>query len=263
MQFLKLGVATAGFGLPLREAIRRASGIGAQGVLLDARYELNPSDFSESARRQFLHLLGELGLQLVGFQFPLRRPLLDPQEMDLRVDSLRKAMTLAAQFQVRLLTFRVGPVPASDDPKSGVLFRQVLEDLAVHGNHVGVVPAITPAGESPERLKDFLDGIQGGFIGIDCDPTHYLASQHLTPNLLRGLHDRIVHVQVKDALRDLDGRIREMAVGRGEVNWTEIVPTLQEIEYKGWLTINRTDGTDRLGDSGRAIEYLKTLFWGG
>lgn len=263
MQILKISVATAGFGLPLKEAIKKAASIGAQGLLLDARYEIQTQEFTDSARRQFQHLLGELGLKLIGFQFPLRRPLADPADLDLRVDSLKKAMSLAALFQVRVLTFRTGPIPASDESKPFIEFRQILEDLALHGNHIGVVPALTPAGETPEQLKRLLEEIKTGFVGIDCDPALNLATKQRTTEILRSLHDRIAHVQIRDALRDLDGQVREMVVGRGEVDWTEIIPTLQEIEYRGWLTINRTDGNDRVGDAGRAIEYLQELFPGG
>ncbi len=262
MQILKISVATAGFGLPLRDAVRRAASIGAQGLLLDARYEIQPHEFTESARKQFQHLLGELGLKLIGFQFPLRRPLADPTDLDLRIDSLRKAISLAALFQVRLVTFRVGPIPELDESKPAAEFCRILEDLALHGNHVGVIPAITPAGESPERLKALLDRIKTGFIGIDCDPSLNLTTKHRSTELIRTLHDRISHVRIRDALRDLDGQIREMVVGRGEVDWTELIPTLQEVEYQGWLTVSRTDGPDRIGDSARAIEYLRQLFWG-
>ena len=93
MQILKIGVATAGFELPLRDAVRRASAIGAQGVLLDARREVNSVDFTESARRQFQHLLSELGLQLAAFHFPLRRPLAESKDLDQRIDALKKAMS--------------------------------------------------------------------------------------------------------------------------------------------------------------------------
>jgi len=264
MQILKIGVATAGFELPLRDAVRRASAIGAQGVLLDARREVNSVDFTESARRQFQHLLSELGLQLAAFHFPLRRPLAESKDLDQRIDALKKAMSLAAQFQVRTLTFRVGPIPelAETPTPQAVEFIGILEEIALHGNHIGVIPAIIPGGESPASLRDLLAEIKTGFIGIDCDPTLNLSARRGTTELLRTLHERIVHFQVRDALKDLDGQIREMVVGRGEVDWTEIIPTLQEIEYRGWLTVNRGDGTDRIGDSSRAIEYLKTLFWG-
>lgn len=263
MQPLKIGVATVGFGLPIREGVKRAAAIGAQGLLLDARYELQAQEFTQSARRQFQLFLGELGLSLIGFNYPLRRPLVEPEDLDRRVDSLKQAMSLAAQFRVGLLTFRTGPIPTPEELGPSADFRRILEDLALYGNHVGVVPAVTPGGESPERLDQLLSEIKTGFVGIDCDPSCNLADSGKTARILRALHGRISHFRIRDAHRDLDGRIREAVVGRGEVDWTEIIPTLQEIEYHGWLTIDRTEGSDRIGDAQRAIEFLKTLFFGG
>ena len=263
MQLLNLGVATAGFGLPIRESLRRAAAMGAQGVVFDARYEVQGEEFTDSARRQLKHLLDELGLRLVGFHYPIRRPITDPQDVDRRIEALRKAMSLSALFQCRILTFRFGALPAADDLEGSEYFQQVLEDLALHGNRVGVIPTLISGGESPQRMKEFLARVTSGFIGVDCDPTQHLGRRNQVSEMLRELHDRISHVQVKDALRDLDGQIREVPVGRGEVDWTEILPTLQEIEYRGWLTVNRTSGGDWLGDCARAIEYMRTLLLGG
>jgi len=260
MQSLNLSVATAGFGLPIRESLRRASAMGAKGVVFDARYEIKGEEFTESARRQLLHLLSELGLQLVGFHYPIRRPITDPVDVDRRLEALRKALNLAALFQCRLLTFRFGALPLADDAEGNLYFQQILEDLAAHGNRVGVIPTLISGGEAPPRMKELLEKISSGFIGIDCDPTQHLGRKNQVSAMLRLLHDRITHVQVKDALRDLDGQTREVAVGRGEVDWTELIPTLHEIEYRGWLTVNRASGDDCLGDSARAIEYVRNLF---
>jgi sugar phosphate isomerase/epimerase len=76
---------------------------------------------------------------------------------------------------------------------------------------------------------------------------------------LRTLHSLILHLTARDAIRDIDAGGLETALGRGEVEWVELLPLLDEINYSGWVTVNRTQGDDRAGDAARAIQYLKNV----
>ena len=37
---------------------------------------------------------------------------------------------------------------------------------------------------------------------------------------------------------------------------------LQEMDYRGWLTVDRTQGDDRAGDAGRTVQFLKSVYRG-
>ena len=71
------------------------------------------------------------------------------------------------------------------------------------------------------------------------------------------------HVTARDAVRDLnaEGGAMEVPIGRGEVDWVELLPLLHEAEFRGWVTVNRSQGTDRAGDVTRGLQYLgRVLF---
>ena len=54
MNLTKLAVATAAFSQPLKQSLRTAARLDVEGVVLDARAELRPTDLTESGQRQFL-----------------------------------------------------------------------------------------------------------------------------------------------------------------------------------------------------------------
>ncbi len=89
MRPLRLALATSCLGQPLKPALMLASRLGANGVQLDARNEIKPSEMSATGRRQFLHLLSEIGLQIASLDFPLRRRLWDEERLDARLDALK------------------------------------------------------------------------------------------------------------------------------------------------------------------------------
>jgi sugar phosphate isomerase/epimerase len=84
-------------------------------------------------------------------------------------------------------------------------------------------------------------------------------SGHNPAQAFRALHPWVIHVTARDAIRDVDAGGVETALGRGEVDWVEFLPLLDEIEYAGWVTVNRTQGEDRAGDVARGVEYLKNV----
>src|SRR5690349_3868632 len=105
-QILKIAVAGHCFPGPLKQSLPTIRQTGARGVQFNARDDLKPSEFSETGRRQLLHQLDELGLSVASLQFPTRRALYDPQELDGRVAAIKRVMEFSAQLQARVVTVR-------------------------------------------------------------------------------------------------------------------------------------------------------------
>ncbi len=255
----RIAVATRCFRQPLRQSLETARQIGARAVQFDARNELKPSELSGTGRRQFLHELADLDLAVASLWFPTRRPYYDLDQLEARVAATKAAMQFAYQLKASIVTARVGRIP--DDPESEdyQVLCAVLNDLARYGNRVGATLAITPGNESPETLSRLIENVTEGPIGINCDPAVFVMSGHDPAEALRALHELILHVQVRDALRDVDGGGLEVPVGRGEVQWDEFLAVIDEAAFHGWLTVERTTGDDKLNDVARAIEYLNRL----
>jgi len=254
-----LAVATRAFAQPLNLALRRAAACGATGVQFELREELRPELFSESGRKQFLHRLAEQGLSLAPPFFPTRRALHDPEQIDQRVTAVGSAMSFAAELRARVMTIRLGPIPSEEAREARRVLVTILNDLARHGNHVGVTLAITPSGEPAEVYQKLLAQVKEGPIGIDFDPSAFVCSGLKVADAFRTLHTHVAHVQARDGVRSLDGMAAETAVGEGMVDWTELLALLFEAGFGGWVTAVRNQGSDRGADVERAIRYLKAI----
>jgi sugar phosphate isomerase/epimerase len=228
-------------------------------VQFDARDELRPGELTDTGRRQLLHLLGETGLSIASLALATRRSFYDEDQLDARVAAAKRALDHAWQLQARVVTARIGKVPGDKESKAYRLLFEVLSDLARHGNQVGATLAITPSHDSPQVLSELVGSIKTGPLGIDFDPAVFVMSGHNPAEALRTLHPLVMHFTARDAIRDVDAGGIETALGRGEVEWIELLPLLDEINYSGWVTVNRTQGEDRAGDAARAIQYLKNV----
>jgi sugar phosphate isomerase/epimerase len=113
-------------------------------------------------------------------------------------------------------------------------------------------------------------------FGINFDPSH-LHWQQVDPVMfLEGHADRIVHIHIKDAVRRLDGRNGIIAshlpfgdgrrgwdfraVGRGGVNWEELMRAVNRIGYEGPLSIEWEDvGIDREIAAPESLRLVRQL----
>ncbi len=259
MQF-RYSMSTSSLNLPLRAALKVAAQVpGVQGVRIDARTELRPAEMSETGKRELLHFLKEHGLQLSSLSFFTRHAYYDETDLDRRIAATREAMELAALLKVPYLSVRVGRIPAEEESRNWQMLCEVMNDLARHGNHIGVTLAIVAGTEPTERVNQFLEEIRTGPLAIDFDPARQLVEGESISTRLRGLHRHVKEFTARDAVRDFSGGSEETSLGRGEVVWDELLATLVEIDYRGWITLQRTGGEHRQQELERSARYLQNI----
>jgi sugar phosphate isomerase/epimerase len=113
-------------------------------------------------------------------------------------------------------------------------------------------------------------------LGLNLDPSHFI-HQFLDPAAFaREFADQIVHVHVKDATRRLDGRRSILgshvdfdapergwtfvSPGRGDVDFEAFIRALNEIDYRGPLSVEWEDaGMDREWGAREAHEFVRKL----
>src|SRR5260370_12363646 len=168
-------------------------------------------------------------------------------------------MDHAWQLRAPVVTARIGKIPIDKESKSYRILFDVLSDVARHGNQVGSTLAITPTHDSSEALAELVAAVKSGPVGIDFDPAVIVMSGQKPAEAFRALHPWVLHVTARDAIRDIDAGGVETALGRGEVDWVEFLPLLDEVEYAGWVTVARAQGEDRAGDVARGVQYLNNV----
>lgn len=259
MPALRFAAATRYFDQPIRQAIDTAASIGATGVQFDVRNELKPSELSETGRRHLIRQLGEQRLELASFEYPTRRAFHDHDSLDARIAGLKAALQFAYSMGVTVVVGRIGRIPDDPELPKYKLLCDVLNDIARHSNRVGATFAITPSSDSAEGLQGLFERITDGPIGLNLDPAGLIMSDCDPVSTYRALYDRVLSVQIRDGLRDVDGQGVEVPVGRGEVVWDELLALLEEGTFRGWLVATRSSGDDKAGDMARAIRYVRMV----
>ncbi len=254
----RLAVAAKYLDDDIGRAIRHASELGVTGLLFDARTQLRPDTLSQTGRRQLLHRLEKTGLVVAGLTFPLRHRLYDLEKLDERISALKNALTFSFQLRAPLLTLPLGGIP---DPDSAdyALVVEVLNDLAAHANRVGSVIALNVSHEPPDLVRSLLGKVSAGPVGINFQPDQIVLAGRSPGEQFRELYRDVYHVVARDVVRDGTAGGEETPLGRGEVGWETLLPTLEDASYRGWLTLERRSGTDIFGDLRNAVAYVRRI----
>jgi sugar phosphate isomerase/epimerase len=256
---IKVGVQLASLRLPLKQGLLMAREMGAQAVEIDARHELRPEELSQTGVRQVRKMLDDLDLRVSCLSFRTRRGYHVADDLEARIDATKRALRLAFDLGTNVVVNHIGSVPADDDPALGTLV-QALADIGRFSHKVGAFLAAETATESGADLAKLLARLPPGSIGVDLNPAQLIIHGHSPLEAVKALGPHVMHVHANDAARDVSvGRGIEVQLGRGSAEFPELLATLEEHQYRGYITIERRDADNAVAEVRQAIEFLRNL----
>jgi sugar phosphate isomerase/epimerase len=260
MNRLKIGVRLESLGLPLRRALSEAGRMGVSGVQVDSVGDLAPGALTESGRREFRHLLRAHNLELTALGCPLRRGLDCAENQQPRIEHVQRVLSLSFELGPRVVIVQAGVV--TDDPENPRthILSESLQALSQSGDRVGATLALETGLEDGSVLAAFLDRFESGALGVNLDPANLLLHGFDPYASVQRLNRRIVHCHAKDARQASASRsAQEVPLGHGDIEWMQLLGVLEEVEYRGWLTIERETGENRLADVAAGVVFLRRL----
>jgi len=254
MNRLRLGLCLDSLKLPLRRALTEAARLGVRGVQVDAVGDLSPNTLSETGRREFCTLLRVHDLELTALGCPLRRGLDTSENQQPRLEHIRQVMSLSADLGTRVVVVPAGVIPSADnDPRIPVL-TESLNNLARHGDRIGVIAALATGSEPGAVLNAFLKRFDTGSLGANLDPATLLLNGFDPYESVRALSPLILHAHAKDVRVAPNRAAQEVPLGHGDIDWLKYLSVLEEVEYRGWLTI-----VSQREDVAAAVAFLRRL----
>jgi L-ribulose-5-phosphate 3-epimerase len=260
MDRLKIGVRLESLALPLRRALAEASRLGVSGVQVDAAGELSPAALSATGRREVRNLLRGYNLELTALGCPLRRGLDAAEDQQQRLDHVREVLALSFDLGPRVAIVQAGLAPDAPDSTRGALRREALLAAGQCGDRIGARLALGTGLESGSALAGFLQSLDTGGLGANLNPAGLLENGFDPYESVRALRGRILHSHATDGRRSGPSRAaRGVPPGRGDVDWVRYLGVLEEVEYRGWLTLVRQAGDSGLSEVGGGIAFLRQL----
>jgi L-ribulose-5-phosphate 3-epimerase len=252
---MKVGIITASLPMELRAGLRKAKEIGAHGVQLwVAHNELDPKVLTKSGRQELLAYVNSLGLEISALCGDIGG-FTDDGTVDERIAHTKLMFDLCVDLRTPILTTHIGVVPDNTESRAYAALVDAVREVAGYAAACGCCFATETGPESGQALADFLDRVGSAGGKVNYDPANMCMAGFDHINDVRVLREFIVHTHAKDGIRNEE---KEVALGKGDVNFPEYLAVLREIGYSGYLTVERECGDDPVADIVEAVRFLKT-----
>ncbi len=168
---------------------------------------------------------------------------------------------IAARLKLGVVTFHAGFLPHEEsDPSYGKLFSRIskLADLFASRN---IQLGFETGQESADTLRQFLTKLNRDNVGVNFDPANMILYEKGDPiAALRTLAPWLKQCHIKDARQTkVSGTWgEEVPSGTGEVDWNAFFRVLREVNFQGYLCIEREAGQQRVADIQAARDMVLT-----
>ncbi|MBQ2694402.1 MAG: sugar phosphate isomerase/epimerase [Clostridia bacterium] len=273
-----IGVIIDSFRTDITTAVKKAASVGAQGIQVYATHgEMSPESMTAAKISEFKKLVADNGLKISalcgdlgggGFSFADRNPE--------KIEKSKRIIDLAKELDTNVVPTHIGVVPEDKSHDRYKVMQEACFELSRYADEIGAHFAIETGPETSAILKEFLDSLGSTGVGVNLDPANLVMVTGDDPaGAVYNLQKYIVHTHAKDGKqiffkdpeivyglkKDViitEDSFIEVPLGEGQVDWVKYLAALEDIGYKGFLTIEREVGDDPEKDIRKAVEFLKS-----
>ena len=274
-----IGAIVDSFKLETRDAIKAAAAIGARGIQMYSTNGVNsPENLVGQARKDLLSFVKDQGMVFSAICGDLGQGFMKPEKNPMLIDKSKRIMELAKELETDIVTTHIGVVPADKNHDRYKIMQEACYELAQYADSMDSHFAIETGPETAETLKMFLDDLGSTGVAVNLDPANFVMVTGDDPvAAVHTLKKYIVHTHAKDGIKLLDRSpeiiyraiehdnwdkepaFREVPLGQGSVDFPAYLKALEEIGYKGFLTIEREVGNDPAADIQLAADFLRQI----
>ena len=275
-----IGVILESFRTDTKTAIEKAAALGADGIQMYAtKGENAPENLSHAKRRELLDMVKSNGLRFSALCGDLGRGFFHPELNPELIERSKRIMELAKDLETDIVTTHIGVVPEDKTVARYGIMQEACFELSRYADSLDAHFAIETGPEPSHVLKEFLDGLHSTGVAVNLDPANLVMVVGDDPvRAVHNLKDYIVHTHAKDGvmlqrtnpeyiysvtpkpveLEDVKF-YREVPLGEGGVNFDTYLRALEEIGYRGFLTIEREAGLTPEADILTAKNHLLSV----
>lgn len=246
------------------EAIKKAAQIGANGIqMYSTKGNNSPDKLTAQRKRELLNVAKDNGIVFSAICGDLGKGFTDPELNPELIEKSKRIMELAKELECDIVTTHIGTVPKDPNEDTYKIMQEACFELAQFADSINSHFAVETGPEVSSVLKPFLDSLNSKGVSVNLDPANLVMCVGDDPvQAVYNLKDYIVHTHAKDGIRvkrtDSDGyRPVEVPLGTGGVDFSKYLAALEDIGYRGFLTIERECGDTPEADIVTAMDYLK------
>ena len=275
-----IGVILESFRKPIPEAVDAAAKLGAKGLQVYATAtKLAKTEMSPAQRKDVLHMVKDHGMCFSALCGDLGKGFGNPELNPALVEESKRILDIALEMETNIVTTHIGVVPTDENHPRYCIMQDACGELARYADTLGAHFAVETGPEPASVLYRFLEGLHSSGVSVNLDPANLVMVNRDDPvAAVHTLKKYIVHTHAKDGrqLHECDPEVVygvrprdpdcvtdksfiELPLGEGDVPFPAYLKALEDVGYRGFLTIEREVGDHPERDIASAVDFLKNL----
>ena len=275
-----IGVILESFRKPIPEAVDAAAKLGAKGLQVYATAtKLAKTEMSPAQRKDVLRMVKDHGMCFSALCGDLGKGFGNPELNPALVEESKRILDIALEMETNIVTTHIGVVPTDEKHPRYRIMQDACGELARYADTLGAHFAVETGPEPAAVLGRFLDGLHSSGVSVNLDPANLVMVNRDDPvAAVHTLKKYIVHTHAKDGrqLHECDPEVVygvrprdpdcvtdksfiELPLGEGDVPFPAYLKALEDVGYRGFLTIEREVGDHPERDIASAVDFLKNL----
>lgn len=274
-----IGAMLDSFQLETKAAVKAAASLGVTGLQMYATEGENaPEVLTGTKRSELLRYVKDHGMVFSAICGDMGKAFNDRQRNIKLIERSKRIMDLAKELETDVVTTHIGVIPADRTCDQYKILQEAAFELATYADSIGGHFAIETGPETAVTLKAFLDDLHSVGVAVNMDPANFVMVTRDDPvQAVYTLKDYIVHTHAKDGINlcpcdpfeiysevdhgawDQEPAFEEVPLGQGSVDFPAYLKALDEIGYRGYLTIEREVGDNPATDIKLAADFLKQI----
>ncbi len=276
-----IGVILESFRLPTIEAIKKAKECKAQGLQIYATdNEHSPDNMTPIKILELKKMVSDEGLVISALCGDLGRGFTNKELNPSLVEKSKKILYLGKELGTNIVTTHIGVIPNDPNHDRYKVMQESCFALAEYADSINSHFAVETGPEDAITLKNFLDSLNSKGVAVNLDPANLVMVTGDDPvEAVHTLKDYIVHTHAKDGVRHFyvdpekiygivvpeeseKNSFTEVPLGQGSVDFKRYLQALDDIGYRGFLTIEREVGDNPSKDIASAVNFLNKIMRG-
>jgi len=276
-----IGLIINGFKTDRSTAISLAARMGVDGIQMYAtKGASDPANMDLSARRALKKEVSDAGLVFSALCGDLGMGFGNKENNPSLVRKLKSILDLANDLGTNIVTTHIGVVPEDEKHERFKIMQEACAELASYAHKNGSFFAVETGPERSTTLLKFIKSLGTDGVAVNFDPANLrMVVDEDSVEAVKNLAPYIVHTHAKDGVMLKKGNpeylyavvhpipeeiknmkfYEERPLGEGNVNFSAYLKALEEVGYKGFLTVEREAGSDPVKNIGDSVEFLKRM----
>lgn len=265
-----IGVLTESFRVPFKQAVEKAAALGLQGIQIYATDSELTVDATPAERREILNIARSNGLKISALCGDFGIGFANAETNPKMIDVSKKILDLALDLETDVVTTHIGEIPADMNCDTFKIMQEACFELSSYADKCKAHFAVETGTEKAVVLRQFLDSLNSTGVAVNLDPANLVMCAAEDPvAAVYILKDYIVHTHAKDGIMLFNPNddtiphkgpaFLELPLGAGGVDFPRYLKALEDIGFKGYLTIERECGSSPEKDIKLASEYLRKV----